>query len=505
MDIKGQVTNKTAILDLLRDIFESAETGVFVVVDSSGVERRLFFEDGAIVSAASTAPDESLGCLLVEKAIIHEHHLKSAEEQDRDNTKLLGQRLVDLGAVSEEEIGIAVRLKVKRTIQDILASQGGKVSFVKERLPDKGRVLASVDSGLLSSSVGGALEDNPSPSTPEGESHAERWLETSTAKLESPAEAEEDSSPALSGSAKPSEAPDAQTAPHGHPLGISLLAGGVLVAIIVLLSAGYWFYSQTASREATEDQDDLPEPSAVTGVEPPPVTIPPDAGRRDTIEAAGAERADTNQGPVVRPSDSEQIDVEKIPEKPLSASSPERRMERRTVTPEPPLEAEVAAEAGPELAEAPAVVEEDLGSPSGGDRTEPTSEVDQEEPAPSEVESAASAPKAIDPPAGKPEVQPGDLVEPADDVIDPVLLELPALHYPKEAKRRKLDAVVRVRVLVAEQGNVLKAELQEPVGHGFDSAALSVAARSRFIPATKGTVPVKMWTVLPIVYRFQKE
>ena len=158
MDIKGQVTNKTAILDLLRDIFESSETGVFVVVDGNGVERRLFFEDGAIVSASSTAPDESLGCLLVEKAIIHEHHLKSAEEQDRYNTKLLGQRLVDLGAVSEEEIGIAVRLKVKRTIQDILASQGGKVSFVKERLPDKGRVLASVDSGLLSSSVGGALE-----------------------------------------------------------------------------------------------------------------------------------------------------------------------------------------------------------------------------------------------------------------------------------------------------------------------------------------------------------
>ena len=438
----------------------------------------------------------------MEKAIIHEHILTSAEVQDRDDTKLLGRRLVDLGAASEEEIGIAVRLKVKKTIQDILSSSGGKVSFVKERLPDKGRVLASVDSGLLSSSIAGSLEENLSQTTttplPDWEPDPEKRPETSTERLDSPAGAQEDSSPVLSGSAEP----------KGSRGNNSLLAGGALIATVVLLSAGYWFFRQTANQEAAEDQDNLPEPSAVAEVEPPPVTIPPDAGQRDTMKAVGGEKADANQEPVVRPPDTEQLDSAKPPERPPSPSVSERRMKRRTVTPESPPDAEVAAEAGPELAEAPSVVEEDLGSPSGADKTEPAPEVDQEEPAPSEAESAASAPKptvATDSPASKPEVQPGDLVEPADDVIDPVLLELPALHYPKEAKRRKLDAVVRVRVLVAEQGNVLKAELQEPVGHGFDSAALSVAARSRFIPATKGTVPVKMWTVLPIVYRSQNK
>jgi TonB family protein len=111
---------------------------------------------------------------------------------------------------------------------------------------------------------------------------------------------------------------------------------------------------------------------------------------------------------------------------------------------------------------------------------------------------------ATDSPASNPEAQLGDLVEPADDVIDPVLLELPKIHYPEQAKPQKLNVVVRVRVLVDERGYVVKAELQEPLGYGFDNAALSVAVRSRFIPATKGTVPVKMWTVLPIVYRFPK-
>ena len=35
-------------------------------------------------------------------------------------------------------------------------------------------------------------------------------------------------------------------------------------------------------------------------------------------------------------------------------------------------------------------------------------------------------------------------------------------------------------------------------------SALSVAARAKSIPATKGTVFVKMWTVLPLVYQLKK-
>jgi TonB family protein len=104
----------------------------------------------------------------------------------------------------------------------------------------------------------------------------------------------------------------------------------------------------------------------------------------------------------------------------------------------------------------------------------------------------------------EPAVQRGDLVEPDSDVIGPVVLEMPKLHYPKEAERHKLEAVVRVRVLVDENGKVMKAEVEDSAGHGFDEAALSVAVRTQFIPATKGTMPVKMWTSFPIVYRLEK-
>jgi TonB family protein len=97
----------------------------------------------------------------------------------------------------------------------------------------------------------------------------------------------------------------------------------------------------------------------------------------------------------------------------------------------------------------------------------------------------------------------GALVEPGPDVIDPVLVEHPKLKYPSEAKRDKVEAVVRVRVLVDENGAVLQAKVEKPVGHGLDEAATKVALEAKFIPATKGTVPVKMWTVLPLRYSLQ--
>jgi TonB family protein len=99
-------------------------------------------------------------------------------------------------------------------------------------------------------------------------------------------------------------------------------------------------------------------------------------------------------------------------------------------------------------------------------------------------------------------VKAGDLVEPGPDVIDPVLIKHPELKLPKEAKKKKIkDMVVRIRVLVDENGNVLEAKLDKAIGNGFDESAVKVARQARFIPATHGRVQVKMWTELPLHYR----
>jgi TonB family protein len=138
--------------------------------------------------------------------------------------------------------------------------------------------------------------------------------------------------------------------------------------------------------------------------------------------------------------------------------------------------------------------------------TPPVSEAKPAQPEASGWNSAIFAPKPaiINSKASETSVKSGDLVEPGPDVIDPVLIEHPKLKYPKEAKKRKVEMVVSVRVLVDEKGAVLEAKIEKPVGHGLDEAATKIALGARFIPATKGTVPVKIWTVLPLDYRLQK-
>ena len=126
-------------------------------------------------------------------------------------------------------------------------------------------------------------------------------------------------------------------------------------------------------------------------------------------------------------------------------------------------------------------------------------------------DSAIFAPKRANVVTSKPAVfeatlvKAGDLVEPGPDVIDPVLIEHPELKFPKAAKKQKIrKMVVRLRVLVDENGNVLEAKLDEPAGNGFDESAMKVACQAQFIPATHGSVQVKMWTELPFYYRSKK-
>ena len=117
-------------------------------------------------------------------------------------------------------------------------------------------------------------------------------------------------------------------------------------------------------------------------------------------------------------------------------------------------------------------------------------------PAPAAAESAAAAPAGH-----QPQIQPGDLVQPGPDVVVPKLLSRPDAHYPPAAKRMNRRADVVVRVLVDEKGRVAQAErLGDPVGLGFDEAAIEVARRSIYQPATKEGIKVKFWTTMKITF-----
>jgi TonB family protein len=107
------------------------------------------------------------------------------------------------------------------------------------------------------------------------------------------------------------------------------------------------------------------------------------------------------------------------------------------------------------------------------------------------------------PPPKKPQVRRGDLVELGSGVVPPVVMRRVPARFPEMAKRfNRKEARVQIRVLIDENGNVVKAELTgKKQGYGFDEEAMSSAKKSTYKPATKAGVPVKVWQTLSVVFR----
>lgn len=77
-------------------------------------------------------------------------------------------------------------------------------------------------------------------------------------------------------------------------------------------------------------------------------------------------------------------------------------------------------------------------------------------------------------------------------VVSPTLVrEVPPV-YPEAAFAEGLEAEVRVVITVNEDGTVSNPEVPEPVGHGFDEAAMAAATELRFTPATVDGAPRKV-------------
>jgi|GEM_PF-2183266 len=102
-------------------------------------------------------------------------------------------------------------------------------------------------------------------------------------------------------------------------------------------------------------------------------------------------------------------------------------------------------------------------------------------------------------------VEEGDLVRLTKDVIPPKPIRTPAPNYPSKASDKKLNDTVYLRVLISEDGEVLKAKvvrLSHP-GYGFEKEALKAVKRWHFTPAIKKGKRVMVWKEIAI--RFQYE
>lgn len=98
-------------------------------------------------------------------------------------------------------------------------------------------------------------------------------------------------------------------------------------------------------------------------------------------------------------------------------------------------------------------------------------------------------------------------------IAQPVMCEhLPSFKsklkfwYPLSAERKGIEGVVLGKVLVAETGNPVKAEIikrESPECWVFDNSVISALMNATYRPGRKNNVPVKRWLVVPVWFRLK--
>lgn len=133
MSIAGNLKTME-LAELLQWLSMSKKTGT-LVVDDARVQKQIFFEQGRVISSASTDPREHLGSFLVSHGFITELELTQAMKMQQSNKMLLGKILTTVGAISEEDLHLMLRMKSEEGIFDVFTWPEGEFRFLDGKLP----------------------------------------------------------------------------------------------------------------------------------------------------------------------------------------------------------------------------------------------------------------------------------------------------------------------------------------------------------------------------------
>jgi TonB family protein len=85
----------------------------------------------------------------------------------------------------------------------------------------------------------------------------------------------------------------------------------------------------------------------------------------------------------------------------------------------------------------------------------------------------------------------------------PVLLQVLRPSYTEEARKNKVQGIVRARILVGADGKVERVLLQSHLPYGLDEEAVQVAYKLRFRAATRNGQRVPFWMPLEIEFNLR--
>jgi protein TonB len=85
----------------------------------------------------------------------------------------------------------------------------------------------------------------------------------------------------------------------------------------------------------------------------------------------------------------------------------------------------------------------------------------------------------------------------------PIPLNSPRPSYTEDARKNKVQGVVRVRVLVGADGVVKKVTVLSGLPDGLNEEAIRAAYQIRFRPATKSGQAVAFWQAVDIEFNLR--
>lgn len=143
MSISGNLKTME-LAELLQWVAQGQKTGT-LIIDSGTVNKKVFFEAGAIVASGSTDPSEQLGHFLVSHGYITELELTKAMEMQEETGMLLGKILVTIGGITEEELRHLLVLKTEESIYDMFSWKEAEFRFVDDENLSRGMIPLALD------------------------------------------------------------------------------------------------------------------------------------------------------------------------------------------------------------------------------------------------------------------------------------------------------------------------------------------------------------------------
>lgn len=144
MAIEGALQD-VSLADICQLLGMGMKTGCLSITDRSNFGY-IYFENGRVIYASVLNRRDRLGELLVRNHVITRKDLSIAtERQARERGKRLGEILVEMEALSEEEMHKYVQLQIEEAVYHLFAWSQGSFHFDTDQMPDEdGIFLVSI-------------------------------------------------------------------------------------------------------------------------------------------------------------------------------------------------------------------------------------------------------------------------------------------------------------------------------------------------------------------------